>query len=557
MLPVPVEELKLSEAPPALSSAFAHRQPGMSVPLLDCSLGEALRRSAARFPERRALAWAEGKGIESLTYARMLDEAERIAFWLLERAVPGDRIAVWSRNTVEWALLEFGCALAGMVLAAWNPGWTDFECEHARDLTTPALVLAGFDTRGVSLVDRARAVAGNNRVIALEFLRRLAESAEPSALPEPLPADLFLIQFTSGTTGRAKGASLSHRAVVNGAWLRTQACGADETDVWVNPSPLSHMGGAVTLLPGAIVTGGCYVVMNRFDAAEFLRLMRLAGATRIGGVPTMLLAILEHRNWRPHDVQLRSIGAGGAQVPQPLIERLMREFGAPVLVSYAQSECPIITSSMPGDDPRLLAETVGRCASHVEMKIVDPATGALLRCGETGEICVRGPIVMEGYFRAPEATSYIIDADGFLHTGDLGSLDEEGFVRINGRARDVIIRGGENIYPAEVENILLLHPDIAEVAVVGIPDERWGQQVGAAVLLRGEQRPDVEELEGHAATRLAHFKLPRFWRFVDAFPLTPNGKISKVEVERLFLPDQPGYAEPRPQERSAAMRGEA
>lgn len=523
----------------------AHRPPEDGIALLDCPLGEVLRRSAARFPERPAIAWAEGDGIATLSYAQFLEQAERIAWWLLARAEPGDRIAPWSRNSVDWALLEFGCALAGMVVAAWNPGWTDFECEHARDLTEPALVLAGHDTRGVSLHDRARSIAGADRVVPLDGLRSLAASSMARPLPQPESSDLFLIQFTSGTTGRAKGAALSHRSVVNGAWLRAAASGANETDVWVNPSPMNHMGGAVTMLPGAICVGGCYVVMNRFDAGEYLRLMRLTGATRIGGVPTMLLALLEHPDWQPGSVRLRAVGAGGAQVPQPLVERLMREFDAPVLVSYAQSECPIITSSTPGDPPRLLAETVGRCAPYVEIKVVDPMTGATRRVGEIGEIRVRSPVAMDCYYRAPEASAATIDSEGFLHTGDLGSLDAGGYVRIQGRSRDVIIRGGENVYPAEVEDALLLHPAVAQVAVVGVPDARWGQQVGAAVQLRDGTTAPPAELEAHAARRLAHFKVPRRWLFVDAFPLTPNGKIAKVEVEKRFA------------EAATAVRGDA
>ena len=524
----------------AMTPNLAHWPADAAVPLLELTLGDALRASAARFPDRAALAWGQGDGLATLSYAGVLAEAEQIACWLLDFAQPGDRIAVWSRNSVEWALLELGCALAGMVVASWNPGWSDFECEHARALTSPALLLVGHDTRGNSLLDRAHALGEGLAVVPLGDLGALAAETAPRELPQPTADDLFLIQFTSGTTGQAKGSALSHRNVVNGAWLRTQCCRADETDVWLNPSPLNHMGGSVTLLPGAIITGACYVVMPRFDAGEFLRLMRLAGATRIGGVPTMLISLLEHPDWQAGSVHLRSIGEGGAQVPQPLIERLMREFGAPVLVSYAQSECPIITSSTPGDDPRLLAETVGRCAPQVELKVVDPASGAILRHGEQGEICVRGPMVMQGYYRMAEATAATIDADGFLHTGDLGTLDAQGFVRIGGRARDVIIRGGENIYPAEVEDALLAHPDISEAAVVGVPDERWGQQVGAAVVCRSTPCPTSQDLEAHAATRLAHFKVPRHWLFVDSLPQTPNGKISKIEVEQMFLAPPPG-----------------
>lgn len=516
----------------------AHHLPDTGLPLLTGSVGDALRTTAACFPDRRALAWAEGEngGTGSMTYAALLAGAERVACWLLSRGAPGDRVAIWSRNSVDWVLAEYGCALAGMIVASWNPGWTDFECRHAYDLTTPVVVLAGHDTRGTALFDRAYGIAPD-RLFALEQLRTLAENAQPVPLPAVASADVFLIQFTSGTTGRAKGAAISQRAALNAAWLRFHAIGTDETDVIVNPSPLNHMGGAITMLLGCGITGACYTVMPRFDAGEMLRLMHLLGATRIGGVPTMLLALLEHPDWMPGSLQLRSVGAGGAQVPQPLVERLTRAFGCPVLVSYAQSECPMITSSVPGDPARLLAQTVGRVSPHVELKVIDITDGRTVARGETGAICVRGPMVMQGYHRMPDATTATIDADGFLHTGDLGSLDTGGYVRIQGRARDVVIRGGENIYPAEVEDALLAHPDVVTVAVVGVPDAHWGQQVGAAVIPRRGAGVTAQLLETHAAKRLAHFKVPRLWKFVDAFPMTASAKIRKVEVEAWFQDD--------------------
>ncbi len=526
----------MSTIQPDTSANVSYWPADPSIELLDCTLGDALRRSAERFPGRSAIAWAEGDTIVSLDYRETLAIAEQVAHWLLAHARAGDRVTVWSRNTVEWALLELGCALSGTVIAAWNPAWSDGECAHACKLAGPSVILAGQDTRGEDLLPRARALAGEIPVFALDDLRALAATAPRNGvLPEPLPSDLLLIQFTSGTTGRAKGAMLSHAAVVNSAWLRTASGGADEHDVWVNPSPLNHVGGAVSMLPGAIITGSCYVVMNRFDAGEYLRLIRLFGATRIGGVPTTLLAMLEHPDWVPGRTTVRSIGAGGSQVPQSLVERLMREFDAPVLVTFGQSEYPVVTLSAPGADPQLLAETVGRVAPHNAVKIVDIETGATLPLGETGEICVRGPLMMQGYYRAPEATAKTITPDGFLHTGDLGTLDAQGYIRILGRARDVIIRGGENIYPAEVEEALLSHPDIAGVAVVGVPDQKWGQQVGAAVRLREDCTTTAEQLEEHLASRVAHFKRPRHWLFVDAFPMTSSGKISKVEVEKLFV----------------------
>jgi len=512
----------------------AHELPDTSIPLMAGTVGDALRRSANRFPERRALAWAEDTAIKSLSYRELLDEAERVAAWLLERAAPGDRIGIWSRNSVEWVLLEYGCALSGMVVASWNPGWTDHECRHAMELTSPSLLLVGSDIRGVSLIERAEAIVGAERTFPLDELRVLASQSTATRLPEVAPSDLFLIQFTSGTTGRAKGAALSHGAAVNGAWLRVALAGADETDVWLNPVPLNHMGGAISMVVGAVTTGACYIVMLRFDAAEYLRMMRECGATRIGGVPTMILSLLEQPEWQPGTFDIRSIGSGGAQVPRPLIERLMKEFDCPVIVTYAQSECPMISATLPTDEALDISETVGKPAPHVEVKICDIQDGKTLAVGETGEVCVRAPMVMDGYFRMEEATAETIDAEGFLHTGDLGSLDEKGYLRISGRAREVIIRGGENIYPAEVEDCLLEHPDILGAAVVPIPDDRWGQVVGAAVRLREGVSPSTQELESHAGERVAHFKVPRRWLFLESFPLTASGKIRKVEVEEMF-----------------------
>jgi len=513
----------------------AHVLPDTSVPLMEGNIGDALRRTAGSFGERPALAWAGEGGIERMAYAELLAEAEKVAAWLLERASPGDRIGIWSRNCLEWVLLEYGCALAGMVVASWNPGWTDYECEHARDLTEPGLLFVGHDTRGVALAERAVKLVGPERTFPLEDLRGLVAGCQRvGALPQPEASDVFLIQFTSGTTGRAKGAALSHRAALNAALLRATLANADETDVWCNPIPLNHMGGAISMVIGAMVIGSCYIIMNRFDAREYLRMMRECGATRIGGVPTMILSLSEQPEWTPGSFAVRSIGSGGAQVPRPLIERLMREFDAPVIVTYAQSECPMISATLPADGAQVVSETVGRPAPHVEVRICSLQDGKVLAVGETGEVCVRGPLVMNGYYRMEEATAQTIDGEGFLHTGDLGSLDEDGYLRIQGRAREVIIRGGENIYPAEIEDSLLDHPDVHAAAVVPIPDERWGQVVGAAIQPRAGAVPDTAELEAHVANRVAYFKVPRRWLVVDAFPLTPSGKIRKVEVEEMF-----------------------
>jgi fatty-acyl-CoA synthase len=519
---------------PDPATGLAHIAADTSFALLDMTIGECLRDKAQRFGQRDALIWREGETLRRFTYAQLLDISERVATWLLQRVRKGDRIALWSRNSAEWVVVEYACALSGTVVAGWNPAWSERECEHARDLTEPAVLLAGYDTRAVSLIERAQALMPTEQVFALEELFALVQRVDAAAMPEIAPDDLFLIQFTSGTTGRSKGAALTHRQALNAAYLRSVAAELDETDVWVNAGPLNHVGGALSVVLGAVVFGACYVLMQKFDTTEYLRMMRETGATRIGGVPTMLIALCEHPDWRPQDFHIRSIGSGGAAVPKPLIERLNREFGAPVLVVFGQSESVMITSSVPSDRPEIAAETSGRAAPHVELKICDPQSGATLRVGEVGEVCARGPMVMTGYFRQPEATAKTIDALGFLHTGDLGSLDAEGYLRIHGRTREVIIRGGENIYPAEIEDYLLEHPDVVSLAVVGVPDERWGQTVAAAVKLRDGTELDPEAMEAFAAKGLAHFKIPRSWLALDEFPLTASGKIRKVEVEKLF-----------------------
>ncbi len=515
------------------SEHLAYHAPELSPPLIDGSVGEALLRSAAHFPDRQAVAYADGDGISAMSYADLAEAAMRVAWWLQAFGNKGDTIAAWSRNSVEWVIFELGGALAGRVIAGWNPAWSDAECRHALELTRPVLLLAGHDTRGISLLERARDIAGA-AVYALDDLQQLVADARPSTLPEIVSSDLFLIQFTSGTTGKAKGSSLSHRAALNGAWLRVWAMAVDETDVLVNPSPMNHIGGAIHMLLGCVLTGACYVMMNRFDPSEYIRMMRLTGATQISGVPTILLAILDHPDRSP-EAKLRSLASGGALVPEPLIERLTREFEAPVFICYAQSEVAMISTTMVGDSARLLATTVGRPAPHVELKIAATGNGPTLRRGEVGEICIRGPLTMDGYFGNPAATADTIDAEGFVHTGDLGTLDDSGYLRIVGRCRDVIIRGGENIYPAEVEDALLEHPGIALAAVVGIPDERWGQLVGAAVIPRDGHHLDPAELETYLDGRVAHFKIPRRWLFVAQLPMTPSGKVRKVEVEPLFL----------------------
>lgn len=510
----------------------AHWPPQPSIPLLTESIGELLRRRGREAGDRPALYWPAGDDLVKMTYAELLDRAERLGAWLMEHAKPGDRIAVWARNSLPYVFIEYASALAGCILAPFNPAWTDFEVEHAINLTEPAVIFVGPDVRGVALHDRAKALGGDRLVLDIEDARTL----EPKALKTlpPVPASAaFLIQFTSGTTGRSKGAVLSHRAALNGAYIRPCVDGSSEDDVWLNPVPYHHIGGTCVVILGALSVGGCFAVLDRFDVGQLIRLMGPSGATRMGGVPTMWHTMLQSPDLASVST-LSIVTLGGAYVPAALVRRVQEKTGAVVVVNFGQSESAMITGTGLDDSPELIATTVGRPLPHIEVKIVDPNTRETVNIDVVGEVAVRSPLVMDGYFNQPEATAQAIDAEGFLYTGDLGRMDAEGFLRLRGRARELIIRGGENVYPTEVEDALLEHPAVDAVAVVGVDDEKWGQQVAGVVKLKAGAEAEPAELEAFAAKRVSHFKVPRLWTFVDEFPMTASGKIKKTDLPKLF-----------------------
>jgi fatty-acyl-CoA synthase len=522
----------MSQDKPGPSGELALWRADPDASVMDRSISDLLRERGRDDGDRVALMWRAAGGVARMSYAELLAAAEDAARWLLEHAQPGDRVAVWARNSPEWVIAEYGCALAGLILASWNTAWTDHEARHAIELTDPRIILAEADTRGVDLLGRARALGEGRVTAALLDLPKLSGDLR-RPLPDPGPDAPFLIQFTSGTTGRAKGALHSQRSALNGGHLRLWG-NAGPDDVHLNAGPLHHVGGSISLVLGALATGGAYALMPRFEPGEFISMIRDTGATRTGGVPTMLIAMMEHPSFPPEGFRLRGLGAGATDVPEPLVRRLAGVFHAPIIVTFGQSECSVICASTAGDAPALVATTVGRPAPQNDVKIVNLDSGRTVGFGEIGEVCTRSPAMMREYWAMPQATAETIDADGWLHTGDLGLMDPQGYVTIRGRAREVIIRGGENIYPIEVEQVLMQHPDVAQVAAVGIADARWGQEVGAAVRRAEGSGVTAEELDAFIRERLAHFKAPRHWLFLDAFPMTASGKVRKVELGRLF-----------------------
>jgi fatty-acyl-CoA synthase len=529
---------------PAVSRALAHWPADPSEPLLDLTVGDALRRAAASWPDEPALVegLAEPGARRRWTFATLLTDAEAVARALLTRFTPGEHVAVWAPNSPEWVLLEYGAALAGLTLVTVNPAFLAAELTYVLRQSCAVGLMLAPEYRGRSLLDVAAEVRPD--LPALRELLSLAEwpafvasGSASEALPSVTPDAVAQIQYTSGTTGFPKGALLHHHGLVNNAHLFARRLGARPGDVWLNPMPLFHTAGCVMLTLGPLLTGGREVLLPGFDPGLMFELIETERVTISGGVPTMLVGLLEHPDLTRRDLSsLRVLISGGAPVASELVQRTEAAFGVPLTSVYAQTEAsPVITQVRPDDPATLRATTDGRALPQTEVRITDPATGDSVPHGAIGELCARGYMVMRGYFDNPSATAAAIDSDGWLHTGDLATMDAEGYCRIVGRLKDMIIRGGENIYPAEIEALLLAHPTVSDVAVLGIPDEKWGEVVAAFVRPAPGRTPSDEELFTYCRAHLAPHKTPRHWRFVEQFPQTPSGKIQKFALREQFM----------------------
>jgi fatty-acyl-CoA synthase len=373
-------------------------------------------------------------------------------------------------------------------------------------------------------------------VILFTEWSNFVQSADPTVdLPTVAPDAIAQIQYTSGTTGFPKGALLHHRGLTNNSRLVMQTIGLQPGDTYVNTFPLFHTAGCAMGVLGAVQSRAAFVTLPAFDAGRVLELIETERSAIFLGVPTMLLAMLEHPDFARRDLtSLRFALCGGSPVPPELVRRVESKLGIPMSVVFGTTECsPIVTQVLATDSDEDRANTLGRPLPQTEVRIADLLTGQPVPIGTVGELCARGYLVMTAYNDAPAATAAAIDQDGWYHTGDLASMDDRGFLRIEGRAKDMIIRGGENIYPREIENVLFKHPQVADVAVVGVRDDHWGEIVAAFIRSKGIQ-PTPDELHAHCRQHLAPYKTPQRWVFVDAFPLTPSGKIQKFKLrERL------------------------
>ena len=531
-----------------------------SSPVLETTVGGILRDAAARAPDRVALIEGVPGARRSWTFAELLADAERVARALAARFAKGDRVAVWAPNIPEWVLLEYGAGLAGVVLVTVNPAYQAKELEYVLRQSRSSGIFYLRSFRGNPMEESLRQVADGlpelRELIPFDDFEEFTASApDDVVLPDVSPDDPVQIQYTSGTTGFPKGAYLHHRGITNNARFVAARLGVEPGGVYINPMPLFHTGGCVLGVLGPIQQGATLVNLVQFDPGLVLALAEEMGATHLLGVPTMLIAMMEHPDFASRDLStVHTVCSGGATVPADLVRRIERTLGVQFSIIYGQTEAsPGVTLMKPDDSEEDKATTLGPVLPQTELKVIDPETGATLPIGEAGELCTRGYLVMLGYFEMPDKTRETIDEDGWLHTGDLVTMDDRGYTTITGRLRDMIIRGGENIYPREIEELLFEHPQVSDVAVVGLPDERWGEIVGAFVRDADPANPAADaELHTYCREHLSPQKTPKVWYRVDDFPLTPSGKIQKFVLVDEW---RKGLWEAARQERSGARLG--
>jgi len=515
---------------------------GPEAPLSEQTIDEVFAATAEKFAERPALV-ARHQGIR-LTWRALSQQVEEVARGLRGLGLEtGDRVGVWASNCAEWILLQLACARAQLVLVNINPAYRSHELRYvlARSQMR-ALFLREADERGDyrHILEEARegqSLALRHEVyLGHESWRRMLEN--PGALPT-LRADCAAVanmQYTSGTTGSPKGVLLTHRNLVNNGIVIADGFHATGHDRICVPVPLYHCFGSVIGSMTWIVSGACLILpAARFDALATLQAVAAERATMLYGVPAMFIAELEHPEFARFDLTpLRTGMMAGAPCPIEIMRRVMTEMHcAGITIGYGQTESsPIITMSQADDPMETRVTTVGCVRPNTEAKIVSPA-GETVPFGEQGELCARGYMVMPGYDQDPEATRRAIDPEGWLHTGDLAVMRPDGYIRITGRAKDMIIRGGENISPREVEEFLHTHPKVAEVQVVGVPDAKLGEVVACWVRLRAGEAATAEEILEFCRGRIAHFKIPQYVRFVDAYPMTVSGKVQKFRMREL------------------------
>ncbi|MCJ9429987.1 AMP-binding protein [Kordiimonas marina] len=540
-----------------------------STPLINITIGKQLEETAARYPDHDAVIFRESGA--RLTYAELNAEADRIAAGFLALGLaPGDRVGVWAPNRLEWVLCQFATAKAGLIQVNINPAYRLHELEYALNLVECRAIVTAERFKSSDYIAMLQELAPELEVCApgklkaeklpaLEMAITMGDDAPAGflrfadiaglATDELLarvaeigvglsPDDPINIQFTSGTTGAPKGATLSHRNILNNGWFVGRAMGFADTDRLCIPVPLYHCFGMVMSVLTCLTHGAAMIFpAEAFEPVSVLEAVQAEACTALHGVPTMFIAELAVPDRGTYDLStLRTGIMAGAPCPIEVMKQVISDMHMEdCTIAYGMTETSPVSFQTSMDDPiERRVSTVGRVQPHVEVTLID-TDGNIVPRGTQGEICTRGYLVMQGYWNDPERTAEAIDAEGWMHTGDLGVIDEAGYCNITGRLKDMLVRGGENVYPREIEEFLYRHSAIRDVQVFGVPDHKYGEEICAWVALHEAGSLTEEELKAFCKGQIAHYKVPRYVRFVDDFPMTVTGKIQKFIMREQMI----------------------
>ncbi|MDI6742258.1 MAG: AMP-binding protein [Smithella sp.] len=533
------------------------------------TIGQLVKETAERYPENTALVCPDF-GIRQ-TYAEFYQTCRQVAKGLMAIGIQrGDNVAVWTTNIPEWAHLAFALGMTGGVLVTVNTNYQTHELKYILKQSDSTTLFLMESYRDVNFYNNVRNIlpdidhhlAGQPVSEDLPALKNIVYIGKRESTPGMLhfgemvkmgeaitdkqlddrlnsldDSDVINMQYTSGTTGFPKGVMLTHHNIVNNARMVGDVMGMTEKDSLLIQVPLFHCFGCVMSTLNCVYHGSTMVIVEFFDPLKALQYIAAEKCTAINGVPTMFIAILNHPDFDKYDLKsLRTGIMAGAPCPVETMNQVNTKMHCPeIVIAFGQTECsPVMTMTRRDDPVELRVSTVGRLLPDIEGKIIDPDTGMALPPDTQGEIVTRSECVMKGYYKIPEATAAAIDNDKWLHTGDLGEVDKNGYFKVTGRIKDMIIRGGENIYPRELEEFLFTHPKVANVQVVGLPDKKYGEQVLAAIQLKSGQTATSEEFVEYCKGKIARHKIPKYWEFVDVYPMTASGKIQKFKMKEMF-----------------------
>jgi fatty-acyl-CoA synthase len=533
------------------------------------TIGQLVKDTATRYPENMALVSSEF-GIRQ-TYREFYKTCRDIAKGLMAMGIKrGDHVAVWTTNVPEWVYLQSALGMVGGVLVTINTNYQTHELEYILKQSDSTSLFLIDTYRDTSFYDTVRKVApeldsfkaGSLVSEKLPLLKnviyigkkentpgmfkfpdmiKMGEKITGQELDDRMNSlsddDVINMQYTSGTTGFPKGVMLTHHNIVNNARMVGDVMGMTEKDSLLIQVPMFHCFGCVMSTLNCIYHGSTMVILESFDALKALQFIAAERCTAVNGVPTMFVTMLNHPDFEKYDMSsLRTGIMAGAPCPEESMNQVRTKMHCPeIVIAFGQTESsPVMTMTRRDDPVKLRVASVGRLLPDIEGKIIDPETGDDVPANAQGEIVTRSACVMKGYYKMPEATAETIDKEGWLHTGDLGTLDEEGYFKVTGRIKDMIIRGGENIYPRELEEFLYKNPKVMNVQVIGIADKKYGEQVLAAIQLKSGQTASAEELIEFCKGKIARHKIPKYWEFVDAYPMTASGKIQKFKMKEMF-----------------------